>query len=128
MPTDFAANLEAAALDPTTDSDAKVALRYVGRFFVLDLDGPLVLSRMSKELLDPVEALLAAGARDFVINLAGVPYVDSTGVGTLLACRLAILTAGGKIMLSSTSARVWDTLKRLRVNTLFEFSGKEVAA
>jgi len=128
MPTDFAANLEAAVLDPLTDSDAKVSLRHVGRFTVLDLDGPLVLSRVSEQLRHQVEALLAARALDFVINLAGVPYIDSTGVGALLACRMAILAAGGEIMLSSPRARVLDTLKRLRVNTLFEFSGNEVAA
>jgi anti-sigma B factor antagonist len=128
MPTDFAVSFEAATFESMAASGAKVSSRHVRRSVIVDVDGPLVLSRVSEELLHQVEALLAAGTRNFVINLAGVPYVDSTGVGTLLACRLAILTAGGKIMLSSPRARVWDTLKRLRVNTLFEFSGNEVAA
>jgi len=128
MPTYFPVSFEAATLEPMTDLDAKVSFRHVGRLIVLDLDGPLAGQRVTEELRNHVRELLEAGTRHFAINLLEVPYVDSAGVGALIASRLAIRAAGGKLTLLSAHPRILDTLKRLRVDSFFEFSDNQAAA
>lgn len=125
MHTDVSIGLEEARLRPVADSGARILVRHTGKFVVLDVDGPLEMRSASEELRKHVTGQLNAGARNFVVNLAESPYVDSAGVGALLAARNSIHAAGGRLVLLVTPQRVLEMLKRLRVDKFFEFSENE---
>ena len=52
---------------------------------VLEIDGRIVLGEESNGFRERVKELLAAGKRKIVLNLANVTYIDSAGLGTLVA-------------------------------------------
>jgi anti-sigma B factor antagonist len=54
------------------------------------------------------------------LNLAEVSYIDSGGLGTLVALRTTALNAGGTIKLANLTQRVSDVLQITKLITVFE--------
>ena len=52
---------------------------------VLEIEGRIVLGEESNAFREKVKSLLAAGKKKIVLNLANVGYIDSAGLGTLVA-------------------------------------------
>lgn len=105
-----------------------ISFREVDGSVVFDLQGPLATRWVAAELCHEVRKLLEAGRRNFTFNLAEVPYADSAGVGALIACRSAIQSAGGKLILLAARRRIVEMLKRMRVDPIFVFRDDEPAA
>src|SRR5579875_2470624 len=59
--------------------------REVNGVTVIDLEGRIVLGEESNSFRERVKSLLAAGKKKIVLNLANVSYIDSAGLGTLVA-------------------------------------------
>lgn len=90
------------------------------RLTILDLMTPLS-GDFSRELFVPqIETLVDEGRRDFVLNLADLPWINSTGVGLLLAARRKITDAGGRVVLAQPTDRVKDILQVVGMTTVWE--------
>lgn len=94
---------------------------------IIELDGPLAMRRVSLKLCEEVSRLLEAGRRKFILDLAGVPYADTAGVGALVFCHRAILAARGELTLVAPNQHVVQMLKRMRVDRFFTFGVDERA-
>ena len=75
----------------------EVFSRKVGKVSVVALSGRLTLGEVEDKLKKHFQALLDSGERMFVFHLAAVPYVDSAGVGELVACAKSAYENGGVI-------------------------------
>jgi anti-sigma B factor antagonist len=95
---------------------------------VIDLHGPLVSELPVHVFRDRIRELLDEGAKNFAINLAEVPYADSYGLGGLAGAYSLIHDAGGQIKFFAASERLLRTLKRLRLDTVFELLEDEASA
>jgi anti-sigma B factor antagonist len=94
---------------------------------VADCAGRIVLGEESSELRDRVEALLAQGSR-IVLNLGEVTYIDSGGVGTLVALYTTAQNTGGSIKLANLTRRVDDLLQITKLITIFDVYDMEEEA
>lgn len=91
-----------------------------GQVTVLDLLSP-TSGDFSRELFVPqIETLLGEGRRDFILNLAELPWLNSTGVGLLLAARRKIGEAGGHAVLAAPNERVKGILEVVGMTTIWE--------
>jgi anti-sigma B factor antagonist len=113
---------ELAARLPFGDSGADIHFRHSGTYVVFDVDGPLTFRWVADEICSEVRHMIEGGRKNLVIDLLGVPYVDSAGIGALAAAQNLIRAAGGKLVLLSAQHRVMDMLNRLRLSKLFTFS------
>ncbi len=95
---------------------------------ILDLDGKIILGEGDDVLADKVRAVIAAGRRRVVLNLAGVPYVDSAGLGELVRCHTRVVQAGGNIRLVNLTARMQDLLQITKLVTVFDTFESEDSA
>jgi anti-sigma B factor antagonist len=103
--------------------------RQVQGVAVIDVTGPLVAeSAVDDALHDRIRQLLNEGVKNFAINLTGVPYADSYGLGCLAGAYNLIEAAGGRIDFFGTSERLVRTLHRLRLDTVFELFEDEASA
>lgn len=106
----------------------KIEVREAGRVSILDLHGRLVLGQPEDTLKATVQGLLADGHNQILINLHGVPYVDSAGIGQLAACKKRVLEKKGAIKILWTEARYHlavDTIIMLMFpDALFEDEGR----
>ncbi len=80
---------------------------------VIKPQGQLVHPGGDVLLRDTFRAEVDKGQKLFVIDMSGVPFVDSAGMGELVACLKRAKEAGGDMKLASLSQRVSDTLMLL---------------
>ncbi len=72
-----------------------------------DIEGDLLLTTVEEiGLHRRVKEMLRAGEKNFLINFAEVPFMDSTGVGEFLACFVSIQNAGGKLKLEKINQKI----------------------
>jgi anti-sigma B factor antagonist len=102
--------------------------RAVESVVVLDLGGRLVLDDGDGLLKERVQQLIARGSRHIVLNLADVSYVDSAGLGALVAVFLDSRKQGGSVKLLSPSKRLRDLLTMARLLTVLEIGESEPEA
>jgi anti-sigma B factor antagonist len=96
-----------------------ISNRTVDGVAVVDCDGRLVFGEESASLRDAVRSLLLIN-KSIVLNLGGVNYIDSGGLGTLVALYTTARNAGGGIRLACLTQRVGDLLQVTKLVTVFE--------
>lgn len=94
-------------------------VRQIDDFSVVEVDGRVVLGDGDGELLEQVRDLLDHGHRRIALDLAGVPYMDSSGVGRLVECYTRVQERDGEIRLVRTSTRVRDLLRITGLDRIF---------
>ena len=102
--------------------------RAVGPVTVLDLDGKLVLGDGDMLLKDKVHSLVFQGRKQLLLNLGGVSYVDSSGLGALVATMVTAKNNGGQIKLVNLTKRLQDLLSIAKLLTVFETFDNEAEA
>jgi len=98
---------------------------------ILSCNGRIVFGDESSALRDQVKNLIAEGKSNIVVNLGGVSYIDSGGLGTIVSLYTSARAAGGDIKLANLTQRVGDLLqitKLLTVYETFDGEGKAVEA
>ena len=80
------------------------------------LSGPMTQRELSP-MAEPLQDLLGPSAygKRVMLDLGDVPYLDSSGVGWLLACHKRMRQAGGKLVLHSYSPIVSNVLRVLKL-------------
>jgi len=127
MPTSHAATSERPPLVQPAASRPEFGVRKVDDVAVLDLRG-CVTSDECAHFREPIQELLHGGTKKFVVNLAQATYVDSAGVGALLAAYKSIQAAGGKCKFVGAPPLVLRTLQRVNLHKVFELFEHESAA
>lgn len=105
-----------------------ITVRKAGNATILELKGPLKMGDAEQAFRDQVDDLLKAGTRNLAINLAGVPEMDSSGIGALVRAFGAAKAAGGKCKFFSAPKRVRQTLKMVRLDNVLEVVEDEATA
>lgn len=103
-------------------------VRISGKSTIIDLTDSLTWDRSAQRFKAKIAELLDAGAKDFAINLGRVSYIDSTGIGTLLAVFNQIRKAGGTCRFFAAQEHVRLTLKRVHLDSVFMIFEDEAAA
>ena len=106
----------------------KITERNIGDVAILDLTGKIVLGEGDEVLRTKVREVIADGHRKVLLNLAGVPYVDSAGLGELVRCHTRLVREGGSIKLLNLTSRMQDLLQITKLVTVFETFESEAAA
>jgi len=99
--------------------------RKVGGVTVIDVSGKLVASEDPGRLKEKVTSLMFQGSKQIVINLGDVSYVDSSGLGELVACHGSAVRGGGVVKLANTGKRIKDLLVMTRLLTVFDAHDSE---
>ena len=87
---------------------------------VLAMKGRIVLGKEATALRDKVTEENAAGHTNLVFNLAGVDFIDSTGLGALVMCATTMRKNGGSVKLVNLNKRNIELLVMTRLATAFE--------
>ncbi len=106
-----------------------LTIREVGDVIIFDIEGDLILNTVEEfRLHRRVKEMLGKGKRQFLFNFAGVPFMDSTGVGELLAGYVSIQNLGGKLKLEKINRKTRLVLDITGISRLFEiFEDEETA-
>jgi len=102
--------------------------RQVGDVDVLDIEGRIVLGDESNSFREKVKALLAAGKKKVILNLAQVSYIDSAGLGTLVSTFHSAKSQGATLKLVNLGAKFKEVLQVTKLMTVFDTYDNEAAA
>ena len=105
-----------------------VSERAVGVITLLDLDCQLILGAGAEGLRDKVRSLLQQGQQQFIVNLAKVSYMDSSGLGELVQAYATVTKQGGALKLLHLTTRLRDLLVITKLATVFDCYDTEDAA
>lgn len=96
---------------------------------VLDIDGPITLGADGSERLgDKVRSVLQAGEKQLLLNLGGVAYIDSAGLGELVNAFTTVKKQGGTLKLYGVTKKLQDLLVITKLATVFDSYDTEAAA
>ena len=94
--------------------------RTVGDVVVLDLKGRITLGEGDQLLKDKVNSLVNQGRKRIILNLAGVPYIDSAGLGEIVGSYTTVSRQGGSLKLLNLTKKITDLLAITKLLTVFE--------
>jgi len=103
-----------------------ITTRIEAGVIILDVSGRLCFLEVA--LLDRVNEMLEAGHRVFVLNLADVPYIDSFGLGQLIAIWTSIGKKSGQMTLLEPTDHVRKLFQITKLDTVFRLSELAVPA
>jgi anti-sigma B factor antagonist len=106
----------------------RIVERVVDGVNILDMTGRLVLDEGDATFREHVTDLLARGQTQIVLNLKDVSYIDSAGVGVMVAKLLTVRRAGGDIKLLHLTPRSNRVMTITRLLTVFESFEEEQEA
>ncbi|HKS65701.1 MAG TPA: STAS domain-containing protein [Candidatus Acidoferrales bacterium] len=102
--------------------------RDVNGITVLDIEGRIVLGEESNSFRERVKGLLAAGKRKIVLNMSNVSYIDSAGLGTLVATFHSARSQGATLKLANLGSKFREVLQVTKLMTVFDTYDNEAAA
>jgi len=98
----------------------KVNIRRIGHVSVVDLSGKITIGEGDVILRDRVQELLDADEKSVLLNLEKVGYMDSAGIGELVACFKRAKEKGGVVKLLNPSGKVYDLLQLTKLEEVFD--------
>jgi anti-sigma B factor antagonist len=105
----------------------KLAVRTVDEIVVVDCVGRIVFGEESADLRDTIKMVIGQ-SKKIILNLSGVTYIDSGGLGTLVSLYTTARNSGGAIKLANLTQRVDDLLQVTKLVTIFDVYESEQAA
>jgi anti-sigma B factor antagonist len=95
---------------------------------IVEVSGELTLGEDTLALRSNIRMLVDGGFTRILLNMAGVTYIDSSGIGELVAAYTTVTTARGEIKLLNLAKRPHDLLKITKLYTVFETFEDEASA
>jgi anti-sigma B factor antagonist len=95
---------------------------------VIDLKGDITIGEGASALSSVIKSLMEQGKFKILLNLAGVRYVDSVGLGNLITGYTRLRKEGGELKLLNVTENVLDILVITKLVTVFEVFDDEAAA
>ena len=94
--------------------------RQAGDVVVLDMSGKITIGEGSVALRSAIRRLLEEGKKKILLNLAGVGYIDSSGIGELVSSYTAINKEQGQLKLLNLTQKLQDLLAITKLLTVFD--------
>ncbi len=106
----------------------KATVRFVEGITVVDLSGRIKLGEGSSILRETVKELLSKGQKNILLNLGDISYIDSSGIGELVAAFTSVRNQSGELKLLNLTKKVQDLLQITKLYTVFDVKDDEAAA
>lgn len=109
-------------------ADITISERQAGDVTILDLDGKVTIGEGSVALRNAIRRLLGDGKNKILMNLGGVGYIDSSGIGELVSSFTAVNKEGGTLKLLNLTQKIQDLLAITKLLTVFDVYEDEATA
>lgn len=91
-----------------------------GEVVVFALSGKIMAFDESTPLRTRIKEYIDSGKKNFVIDMADVPWMNSEGVGLLAATVTTVGKAGGKLVLANINEKIESVLIITKCNTIIK--------
>jgi anti-sigma B factor antagonist len=106
----------------------KINVREVANATLLEVTGRVTLGDSGPSLQEKVRELLDSGHKNIILDLGGVTFLDSSGLGQLVGSYATAASRGGEIRLLNLNKRVYDLMQITKLYTVFAIYTDQKAA
>jgi len=93
-----------------------------------EVDGASVVELDGRIVREKLKSLVAAGRKKIVLNVGNIKYIDSTGLGTLVAAHLSAKTQGASVRLCQLGKKFHEIMQVTKLLTVFDVYDTQAAA
>jgi anti-sigma B factor antagonist len=101
-------------------AELEVKERQAGDVTILDLNGAVRLGEGAVALRNAIRRLIEDGKQKVLLNLGGVNYMDSSGIGELIANYTTVTRGGGQLKLLNLTDKIQSLLVITKLLTVFD--------
>jgi len=109
-------------------ADITISERQAGDVTILDMEGKVTIGEGSVALRTTIRRLLGEGKTKILLNLGGVGYIDSSGIGELVSSFTAVNKEQGTLKLLNLTQKIQDLLAITKLLTVFDVFENEAEA
>ncbi len=109
-------------------AELNIQERQAGEVSILDMSGKITIGEGSVALRSAIRSLLEKEHKKILLNLAGVGYIDSSGIGELVSSYTAINKEQGQLKLLNLTQKLQDLLAITKLLTVFDVYENESEA
>jgi len=109
-------------------AELNITERQAGDVTILDMNGKVTIGEGSVALRTTIRRLLGEGKNKILLNLSGVSYVDSSGIGEFVSSFTAVNKEGGTLKLLKLTQKIQDLLAITKLLTVFDVFEEESEA
>lgn len=109
-------------------AELDVRERQAGDVSILDLSGSVRIGEGSIALRNAIRTLVEGNKTKILLNLADVKYMDSSGIGELIANYTTISRNNGQLKLLNLTGKIKDLLVITKLLTVFDTYDSEAEA
>lgn len=91
-----------------------------GEVKILELTGKITIGEGDVQLRALVDQVLDSGARKIILDMEGIKYIDSSGIGELVSCYTTIKNRGGAMRLARLNSKLYSLLQLTALVTVFD--------
>ena len=106
----------------------RIKHRTAGSVTILDLNGRMTRSDGYGEIRAALNPLLKQRQTQFLLNLADVPYMDSTGIGELVSVFITVRNHKGTLKLVTFTDRMRELFAVVKLMQVFDVFDEEADA
>lgn len=106
----------------------KMTNREVDGVYVMTLEGRMVLGEESHSFREAIKSVLAEGKKKIVLNMANIKYIDSSGLGALVAVHYNAKSHSATMRLCNLGEKFYEVLQITKLLTVFDVYDSEAAA
>ena len=105
-----------------------ISERTIGDVTILDVVGRIALQDGAGDFRDAIRRVIHEGRVRLVLNLQGVPYVDSTALGEIIRAYTSVIRKGGSLKLLHVTSHVHQLFVITALLSVFDFFDAETEA
>ena len=98
----------------------KIGRHEEGSVTIIEPKGKITIGEGDVLLREEISKLLAENKKQLVLDLSGVSYMDSAGVGELVSVYTSVKNRGGELKLSCLTKKIKDLLQITQLMTIFD--------
>jgi anti-sigma B factor antagonist len=107
---------------------AKVTIRHVEGVTILDVSGRITLGEGGVTLRDAIQDALKTDTKKLILDMGGVNYMDSSGVGELTGAYISAKNQGCELKLLNLTKKIDDLMQITKLSTIFDIYSDEKTA
>ena len=97
----------------------KISIRKSGNKGYADISGSMYVED-ALELRERLLGLLDEGVKEIFVDMSGLEYIDSAGLGMLIGINKKCLQRGGRLTVGELKGMVGEIFKLTRMDLVFE--------
>jgi anti-sigma B factor antagonist len=106
----------------------KYEIKTIDDIAIFSLSGKMFGDKLTSNLYDEAKSMIEKGIKDLIIDLRQVDFINSIGLGVVIACRTSSIKAGGCLKLIGKGKNIMKYFQITELDKFFEFYGNEEEA